>query len=92
MTTREQIEANIEVKTNADKFWKTFRDYSTIFLKVFPKYKSIEVLEGDGKSVGSVLRHITYTDQGKNFLPLNAGEELFSLTFCPVSGNQILVL
>ncbi|CAL0311916.1 unnamed protein product [Lupinus luteus] len=60
MATLEKIETNVEIKTNADKYWRTFRDYRTVFPKVFSKYRSIEILEGDGKSVGSVLRHITF--------------------------------
>ncbi|KAK6922133.1 Bet v I/Major latex protein [Dillenia turbinata] len=50
----------VEVKSNADKFWQGIRDSTTLFPKLFPdQYKSIEVLEGDGKSVGSI-RLITY--------------------------------
>ncbi|KAJ1389920.1 START-like domain superfamily [Sesbania bispinosa] len=60
MATRGKLEVDIELKSNADKFWQTIRDSTTIFPKAFPHdYKSIEILEGDGKSAGSV-RHITY--------------------------------
>ncbi|KAA8533108.1 hypothetical protein F0562_033359 [Nyssa sinensis] len=51
----ESLTVQVEVKTQADKFWHSIRDSTTIFPKAFPdQYKSIEVLEGDGKSVGSV--------------------------------------
>ncbi|KAL1355274.1 hypothetical protein HN51_007326 [Arachis hypogaea] len=60
MATRGKLEVDIELKSSADKFWKTIRESTEIFPKAFPHdYKSIEVLEGDGKAAGSV-RHITY--------------------------------
>ncbi|KAF8399302.1 hypothetical protein HHK36_015167 [Tetracentron sinense] len=50
-----KLEVDIEVKSSADKFWGSIRDSTTLFPKVFPElYKSIDVLEGDGKCVGSV--------------------------------------
>ncbi|RVW47190.1 MLP-like protein 423 [Vitis vinifera] len=55
-----KLEVDVEVKCNAEKYWESIRDSNTIFPKAFPdQYKCIKVLEGDGKSVGSV-RHITY--------------------------------
>ncbi|XP_028783881.1 MLP-like protein 423 [Neltuma alba] len=55
-----KIEVEVEVKSNADKFWQTLRDSSSIFPKALSHdYKSIEVIEGDGKAPGSV-RHIFY--------------------------------
>lgn len=57
-----KLEVEIEVKSNADKFWSTIRDSTVIFPKAFPNdYKSIEIVEGDGKSAGSV-RLITYAE------------------------------
>ncbi|XP_054810687.1 MLP-like protein 423 isoform X1 [Prosopis cineraria] len=57
-----KLEVEVHVKSHADKFWATIKDSATIFPKAFPQdYKSIEILEGDGKSVGSV-RHTTYGD------------------------------
>ncbi|XP_004489875.1 MLP-like protein 423 [Cicer arietinum] len=50
----------IDLKSNADKFWQTIRDSTTIFPKAFPHdYKSIEILQGDGKAPGSI-RHFSY--------------------------------
>ncbi|XP_054825336.1 MLP-like protein 423 [Prosopis cineraria] len=57
-----KLEVEIEVKSKADKFWETIRDSTTIFPKAIPHdYKSIEVLEGDGKAPGSV-RQILYAE------------------------------
>lgn len=50
----------VEIKSNPDEFWKRIRDSTEFFPKNFPHdYKSIEVLEGDGKAPGSV-RLFTY--------------------------------
>ncbi|KAI4328308.1 hypothetical protein L6164_020671 [Bauhinia variegata] len=50
-----KLEVDVEVKSNADRFWTIIRDSATIFPKAFPEdYKSIQILEGDGKAVGSV--------------------------------------
>ncbi|KAK7361961.1 hypothetical protein VNO77_04057 [Canavalia gladiata] len=55
-----KLEVEIEVKCNADKFWDTIKDSAEIFPKAFPNdYKSIEILEGDGKSAGSI-RQVTF--------------------------------
>ncbi|GLT50310.1 hypothetical protein SLA2020_238020 [Shorea laevis] len=57
-----QLHVDVEFKSPADKFWGTVRDSTTVFPKAFPQdYKSIEVLEGDGKAPGSV-RLITYSE------------------------------
>ncbi|ONI30553.1 hypothetical protein PRUPE_1G258100 [Prunus persica] len=57
-----KLEVEIEVKSPSQKFWEGLRDSTTIFPKAFPHdYKSIDVLEGDGKAVGSV-RLITYSE------------------------------
>ncbi|XP_027360707.1 MLP-like protein 423 [Abrus precatorius] len=62
MATRGRLEVDIELKSNPDKYWKTLRDSTTIFPKAFSHdYKSIEILEGDGKCPGSV-RRITYAE------------------------------
>jgi hypothetical protein len=59
---RGKLEVDIELKSNADKYWQTIRDSTTIFPKAFPHdYKSIEILEGDGKAAGSI-RHFTYAE------------------------------
>ncbi len=60
MPTRGKLEANIEIKSNADKYWGAIRDFATVFPKAFPNdIKSIEIVEGDGKAVGSVYHIIT---------------------------------
>ncbi|KAI5437058.1 MLP-like protein 423 [Lathyrus oleraceus] len=62
MALRGKLEVDIELKSNADKYWQTIRDSTTIFPKAFPHdYKSIDVLEGDGKAPGSV-RHFHYAE------------------------------
>ncbi|KAG0473432.1 hypothetical protein HPP92_014782 [Vanilla planifolia] len=45
----------VEVSSPADKFWAAIQDSATLFPKIFPKqFKSIEIIEGDGKGVGSI--------------------------------------
>lgn len=67
MGTRGKLEVDIDLKSDADKYWQTLRDSTEIFPKAFPHdYKSIEILVGDGKAAGSV-RHITYAE-GLNIL------------------------
>ncbi|CAN6676071.1 unnamed protein product [Malus baccata var. baccata] len=57
-----KLEVEVEVKSPAQKFWEALRDSTAVFPKAFPQdYKSIDVLEGDGKAIGSV-RLITYAD------------------------------
>ncbi|GLU03058.1 hypothetical protein SLE2022_202760 [Rubroshorea leprosula] len=57
-----QLHVDVEFKSPADKFWGCIRDSTIVFPKAFPHdYKSIEVLEGDGKAPGSV-RLITYSE------------------------------
>ncbi|KAK8522478.1 hypothetical protein V6N13_115445 [Hibiscus sabdariffa] len=55
MACKGQLEAEVELKSPAEKVWCTIRDSTTIFPIALPNdYKSIEVLEGDGKSPGTV--------------------------------------
>lgn len=62
MASVQTLDVEVELKSPADKVWTALRDSTTLFPKAFPdQYKSIEVLEGDGKSVGSV-RLINYAD------------------------------
>ncbi|XP_068636366.1 MLP-like protein 423 [Aristolochia californica] len=57
-----KLEVEVEVKSSADKFWEGIRQSVTLFPKIFPEmYKSIEIVEGDGKGVGSI-RHIIYAE------------------------------
>lgn len=70
MATGGKLDVEIEVKSPADKFWGAIRDSTSLFPKAFSHdYKSIEVLEGDGKAPGSI-RRITYAE-GKIFLILS---------------------
>ncbi|KAL8137738.1 hypothetical protein V2J09_003739 [Rumex salicifolius] len=56
------IVVEVELKASADKFWAAIRDSANIFPKAFPEqYKSIQVIEGDGKAVGSV-RLVKYAE------------------------------
>jgi len=57
-----KIEVDVEVKAAPELYWNSIRDSTIIFPKAFPQqYKSIEVLEGDGKAVGSE-RLFTYAE------------------------------
>ncbi|XP_010928576.1 MLP-like protein 423 [Elaeis guineensis] len=57
-----KAEMEVEVKSSADKFWGALRDSTDLFPKIFPEqYKSIEIVEGDGKSAGSI-RLLKYTE------------------------------
>jgi len=49
------MEMEMELKSSADKVWGAVIDSSELFPKIFPEqFKSIEVVEGDGKTVGSI--------------------------------------
>lgn len=64
-----KLEVEVEVKSSADKFWGGIKESSDLFPKIFPdQFKSIEIVEGDGISVGSV-RLIKY---GEGTLPLSS--------------------
>ncbi|XP_065860984.1 MLP-like protein 423 [Euphorbia lathyris] len=57
-----KLDVEIELKSSAEKFWSSIRDSTSLFPKEFPdQYKSIQVLEGDGKAAGSV-RLFTYAE------------------------------
>ncbi|XP_010913536.1 MLP-like protein 423 [Elaeis guineensis] len=50
-----KVEAEVEVKSPADNFWGALRDSTALFPRIFPEqYKSIETVEGDGKSAGTI--------------------------------------
>ncbi|KAI0491936.1 hypothetical protein KFK09_026199 [Dendrobium nobile] len=50
-----KLEIEVEVSSPANKFWESIRDSTDLFPKIFPQqYQSIQVIEGDGKSVGSI--------------------------------------
>ncbi|XP_071701277.1 MLP-like protein 423 [Rutidosis leptorrhynchoides] len=55
MTTTGKLDVEVKVKSDAEKFWKSIMDSANIFPKVCSDlYKSVEILEGNGMSVGSV--------------------------------------
>lgn len=50
-----KTELDVEVKSSADKMWEAIRESTKLFPKIFPElYESIETVEGDGKSVGTI--------------------------------------
>ncbi|KAL8196540.1 hypothetical protein R6Q57_024835 [Mikania cordata] len=58
-----KLNAEIKVKSDADKFWKAIMDSTTILPKAsYDTFKAIEVVEGDGWSVGSV--HVVHFAEG----------------------------
>lgn len=60
MSLMKKYELEVELKSPPDAFWKTVKDINVIYPKLFPDtYQSIEILEGDGKSAGSI-RFVTY--------------------------------
>ncbi|GAB4839837.1 hypothetical protein Ancab_020547 [Ancistrocladus abbreviatus] len=62
MASVQKLEVEVEVKSTPDKMWEAIRNSHKIFPLAFPEtYKSIEVVEGDGKSVGSV-RLVKFTE------------------------------
>ncbi|KAK1316148.1 hypothetical protein QJS10_CPA05g01912 [Acorus calamus] len=57
-----KLELEVVTKSSADKFWGAIRNSSELFPKILPEqFKSIEVVEGDGQSVGSV-RLVQYAE------------------------------
>ncbi|XP_051145952.1 MLP-like protein 423 [Andrographis paniculata] len=45
----------VELKSSTNKIWEALRNSTTLFPKAMPhRYKSIEVLKGDGQSEGSI--------------------------------------
>ncbi|KAL8196539.1 hypothetical protein R6Q57_024834 [Mikania cordata] len=50
-----KLNVEVKVKSDADKFWEAIMDSATIFPKACSDlYKAVEVVEGNGRSVGSV--------------------------------------
>ncbi|XP_076922958.1 MLP-like protein 423 [Bidens hawaiensis] len=55
MATTGKLDVEVKVKSAADKFWESIMDSANIFPKVCSDlYKSVDVVEGNGRSVGSV--------------------------------------
>ncbi|KAF9673868.1 hypothetical protein SADUNF_Sadunf10G0068500 [Salix dunnii] len=62
MASAGKLEVDVAIKSGAKKFWDSIRDSTTLFPRAFPdQYKSIEILEGDGKAAGSI-RLFTYAE------------------------------
>ncbi|KAG8366187.1 hypothetical protein BUALT_Bualt17G0050700 [Buddleja alternifolia] len=50
-----KLEVKVEVKSSAEKIWESIIDSVNVLPKAMPhKYESIEIVEGDGKSAGTV--------------------------------------
>ncbi|CAN0924059.1 MLP-like protein 423 [Linum grandiflorum] len=88
------LEVDVEIKSPADKFWENIRNSTTLFPKHFPdQYKTIEVLEGDGKAVGSV-RLFTYAE-GSPLVKLSkeridsVDEEKKSVSYSVIEGDLL---
>ncbi|PIA62158.1 hypothetical protein AQUCO_00200277v1 [Aquilegia coerulea] len=57
-----KLEFEVDLKSPADKFWRGLQDRTVLFPKIFTyRFKSIEVVEGDGINVGTV-RLMKYTE------------------------------
>ncbi|KAE9613403.1 hypothetical protein Lal_00015958 [Lupinus albus] len=62
MPIRGKLEGGFEAKSSADMFWGALRNWYTLFPKAFTSvYKAVEVVEGDGKAVGSVF-HVSISE------------------------------
>lgn len=56
----QSVTVELDLRVPAHKFWEAIQDSATVFPKIMPsQFKSIEMIEGDGKSIGST-RHIKY--------------------------------
>ncbi|XAR65032.1 hypothetical protein NMG60_11008979 [Bertholletia excelsa] len=61
MSSAGKLEVDVELKSPAEKIWDSIMNYANVFPKALPhQYKTIQVVEGDGKTIGSVqLVHYT---------------------------------
>ncbi|KAL1539372.1 MLP-like protein 423 [Salvia divinorum] len=51
-----KFEVELESKTSPEKLWKNLKEFVTLFPKAMPDvYQGIEVIEGDGRSAGSIF-------------------------------------
>ncbi|KAL2465239.1 MLP-like protein [Abeliophyllum distichum] len=94
MAAAQKLEVDVEVKSDAEKFWNGIRNSSTLFPKAFPdQYESIQVLEGDGKSVGSI-RLIKYAPGWSTIATTKekiefVDEEKKSLSYTSIDGDLL---
>ncbi|GFY88319.1 hypothetical protein Acr_06g0002590 [Actinidia rufa] len=90
-----KLDVEVELKSSADKFWQGIRDSTTLFPKVLPNdYKSIQVLEGDGKSVGSI-RLVHFAEAGSPVVTFTkekieaVDEEKKTLSYSVIDGDLL---
>lgn len=70
VTMASNIEVEIEMKTPAEKVWSNIREFVTVYPKALPHiFEKFDVLEGDGRAVGSIL--VTTFNPGKLKLDSN---------------------
>nr|QKE59448.1 major latex protein-like protein [Nepeta racemosa] len=51
-----KLEIEIELKSDVEKMWKHFKEFTKLFPKACPHlYEKIDVIEGDGISVGTIF-------------------------------------
>ncbi|KAK9115279.1 hypothetical protein Syun_022076 [Stephania yunnanensis] len=90
------IDVESEINCPADKMYDLFKNHLTQLPILFPEiFKSAEVLEGDGKSIGSV-RHWTYLIHHTSDEVLEVTEKITevddenkSLTFSALEGDVL---
>ncbi|KAK9091605.1 hypothetical protein Sjap_024782 [Stephania japonica] len=90
------IDVESEIDCPADKMYDLFKNHLTQLPTLFPEiFKSAEVLQGDGKSVGSV-RHWTYLIHHSSDEVLEVTEKITevddenrSLTFSAMEGDVL---
>ncbi|MED6143643.1 hypothetical protein PIB30_007946 [Stylosanthes scabra] len=92
-----KLEAEIEVKSKADKFWSAIREFATIFSKASPSdYKSIQIIQGDGKVPGSIYK--TTLGQGYELVKTvterieGVDEENRTITYSVIDGEVLKYL
>ncbi|XP_010248963.1 PREDICTED: kirola-like [Nelumbo nucifera] len=77
MAQTSKLESEIEIKSPAREYFKHFLDHTIHFHKVTPHdSRRVHILEGDGKSVGSITSWNYLSDDGK---VLSAKAELEAL-------------
>ncbi|KAJ9708430.1 hypothetical protein PVL29_000460 [Vitis rotundifolia] len=85
-----RLELQTEIKSSPDRIFDIYKNKTSLMPKISPdKLKSIEVLEGDGKSVGSV-RLWTYVMGGAVIAKdkiVAIDEEKGSMTFDLIGGE-----
>ncbi|KAL1539370.1 MLP-like protein 423 [Salvia divinorum] len=51
-----KLEIELELKTSPEKLWKNLKEFVTLLPNAMPDvYEGINVIEGDGRSVGSIF-------------------------------------